>query len=640
MGVADLNTSLGILPFMATVLWAAVFYFNSTGQVRSWRWSLALSCTFLGAFTLFLTESLSATHLLHFVPTLIAWSALLTASLICLWQQWGSISFAAEAGRLRGKLALLPPWITFAIAIILSHIILMAVATPPMNFDVQIYHLPREIFWMMHGSVDPFDASNSHQVSMPVLSEFLGLNLLLLTGGDAWHNLVQPLFLAASCGMISLLVSFVGGSARAQGLAVITALLLPVAFFEASNSKNDIVLSFFVLIPLLVGINIWTGQWKASMAPLLLAALAAGLAFATKGTAIAYLPASALLIIAACIRTGRARPLLLTLIPALFLSVLPFTPQLLRNMHVFHSPAGPNLHHSNLRHDPLSIASVALRNAVGQFACGSESWNLFLEQATRSLLTHVGRNADDPATTFEGQGFHLPYFAGLEDIVPSPIQTMLLILLPLGLLIPAFRRFRGILPFFAVTFLALFLFCFIFRWQPWQGRLLIPGYFMTAPLAGLLLDLLKPRWLPLAVTLLEFITLRPHLMFAGQRPLLGGSSIFHMSKDAQMSRMMPGRADEIDQLMKYLKDRHPHTIMIDGGSTEIYGLLRALHKTSPSTTIISGHATNPPACDFIIIPSVPYAGVIPSGQRPVTPQGFLPLWNRNYYWLFKPVLSD
>ena len=540
--------TLGNLPFVATFLWASLFYFNTPETERSWRWSLALGCMALGFFVLILTEAFSVAHLLRPIPILVAWSAASAAPFFFLWQVRKSIHLPAEIKRLREKLTAVPLWITFTISFTLAMIIAMAVCTPPMNFDVQIYHLPRQIYWMMQGSVDPFTATNSHQISMPVLNEFLGLNLLLLSGGDTWHNLVQTLFLVASCGIISSLVSALGGSARAQGLAVITALLVPVAFFEASNSKNDIFLSLFVLIPLLVGISIWTGRWKVSLPLLLLASLAAGLALASKGTAIAYLIAPALLIIGGCLRQQAPRILLLSILPGLLLAILPASPQLLRNMRVFHSPEGPNLHHTNLRHDPLSIVGVALRNTVGQFTCGSESWNLMLEQKTRILLSRAGLNADDTATTFEGQSFHLPYYAGLEDIVPAPVQTSLILLLPLALLLPTFRRFRGLLPLFAVTFLSLLIFCTIFRWQPWQGRLLIPGYFMSAPLCGILLDLARPTWVPVLITAMELLSLRPHLMFSGQRPLVGSASIFHLSKDAQMSRMMPGRAEDLKKL--------------------------------------------------------------------------------------------
>ncbi len=630
---------LGSLPFLATFLWSLVFYYRTLSDKRSWRWSLALGCVSLGTFTLTLSEGLSLTHLLHRGPVLLSWAAVCVIPLLLLCLHRESIDPASEIVRLRKKLSSLPLWITFTITFTFLLIIVMAVVTPPMNFDVQIYHLPRQIFWMMQGSAAPFSSSNSHQISMPVLSEFLGLNILLLSGGDAWHNLVQTLFMSASCGVISLIVRDLGGGSRAQGLAVLTALLVPVAFFEASNSKNDLILTLFVLVPLCAGLRIWCAVRKPTISLLLLASLSAGLAIATKGTAIAYLPVPALLIIAACIRATAMRTLLMASVPALIFSLLPAIPQLARNMQIFNSPAGPNLHHTNQSHDLLAIASVAIRNTAGQFTCGSEAWNSALESATRHLLQRMGVNSDDQATTFEGQSFHLPYFAGLEDIVPAPVQTGLILLLPLGFLTSGFRNRRGVLVLFFTFVGSLLLFSLIFRWQPWQGRLLIPGYFMAAPLIGLLLALLRPAWLPIAITVLELLSLRPHLLFNGQRPLLGGASIFHMAKDAQMSRMMPGRADEIEQLSQHISHHGAHSIMVDGGSTEIYGLLRGMHKALPLVTLISGCSTNPPACDLVVMPSVPYAGVAPppEGQKPSCPPGFRPKWHGAYYWIFEPI---
>jgi hypothetical protein len=630
---------LGSLPFLATFLWSLVFYFRIPSNTRSWRWSLALSCITLGTFTLVITEALSAAHLLHQAPVLTMWIGASLSPLLILWPLREVIDTATEISRLRIKLLALPIWLLLTITCTFLLIIIMAVVTPPMNFDVQIYHMPRQIFWMMQGSVASFASSNPHQISMPVLSEYLGLNLLLLSNGDAWHNLIQALFMAASCGIVSVMVSILGGRARAQGLAVITVLLVPVAFLEASNSKNDIVLSFFTLVPLFTGLRVWCDCRRPTIPLLLLASLSAGLALSTKGTAIAYLPASALLIIAACIRAGAVRTLLLAFVPALLLSILPAVPQLTRNMQIFHSPAGPNLHHTNQRHDPLSIVSVALRNTVGQFTCGSESWNTQLELGTRNLLLRMGIDPDDPATTFDGQIFHLPYFAGLEDIVPAPVQTALILLLPFGFLIPSFRCRKGVIVLFLTVIGSLLLFSLIFPWQPWQGRLLIPSYFMAAPLIGLLLDFLKPKWLPIAITLLELLSLRPHLLFAGQRPLLGGASIFHMIKDAQLSRMMPGRAEEIDRLAEHISQLGAQSIMVDGGSTEIYGLLRGIHKALPLVTLISGRSSNPPSCDLIVMPSVPYAGVAPppAGSKPSCPLGFRPVWHGDYYWIFDPI---
>lgn len=640
-----MRTLPGSLPFLATLLWSALFYLRTSEPSRSWRWALALACLLLGAFSLVEVETLSALHLLTYGPVTTLWGIFtaMPASLL-LFQHRDSVwNSSVELVRLSVKLLCLPIWALIILAGTVLLSFLMAVVTPPMNFDVQIYHLPRQIFWMMQGSVEPFVASHTHQISMPVLSEYLGLNLLLLSGGDSWHNLIQTLFFTASCGIVTLIVKALGGTARAQALSLLFVIFVPVVFLEASNAKNDIIISFFILVPLLVGINLWTGRWVASLALLLIASLSAGLAFATKGTAIAYLIAPAGLIAAACIRGKAMRVLLLAILPGVILSALPAASQLMRNMEVFGTPAGPNLHHTNLHHDPLSVAGVALRNAVGQFTCDSEEWNHKLEKQTRKFFSLIGVNPDDPATTFEGQSFHLPYYAGLEDIVPAPVQTGFVILLPFAFLIPSFRRSQGMMPLFAVTFLSLFFFCFIFRWQPWQGRLLIPAYFMAAPMAGLVLDVFRPRWIPWSFVILELFALKPHLMYAGQRPLLGEASIFRMSKSDQMSRMMPDRAEEIRKLNAYLKKQGAiHSVMIDGGSTEIYGLLREIHATRPDVRIFSGHFDQPCQVDAVISTTLPFAGVPPPpiNSNPPSPPSFQLAWNGAYYRLFVPKITQ
>jgi hypothetical protein len=185
--------------------------------------------------------------------------------------------------------------------------------------------------------------------------------------------------------------------------------------------------------------------------------------------------------------------------------------------------------------------------------------------------------------------------------------------------------------------LSLVIFCAIFRWQPWQGRLLIPAYFLAAPLAGIFLDHLRPRWLPMLFAACALAFLRPHLIYAGQRPLFGEGSIFRNEKTDQMSRMMPGRSNEIKKMVAYLRDSKVHLALIDGGATEIYGLLRELHQQPPQLMLRSGHQSAPGDADAIIIPALPDAGVPvpPANLNSPAPAGFAPSWIGDYYTIFE-----
>jgi len=599
-------TILGVIPFAATLAWALIFYFRCDSGARSWRWSLALACLLLATFTLLLTEALSAWHLVAITPGVIAWGIYVMIPAVLVTAGRKRVDWKAEYWRLACKVKGAPLWMVVAIGGLFFLIFRMATASPPCNYDVQSYHLPRQIYWLMQGSVEHYSATYSYQNLHPVLTEFLGLNLMLLSGGDAWHNLVQCLFFVAACGLVTLITQSIGGGNRAQALAILFIALVPVVFFEASNSKNDVAASFFLMVPLLIGLKIWNLQWRAGVPLLLLASLAAGLAMATKGTSAAYLPASALLIVIACLRAREWKVLLLAILPGLLIALLPMAPNSIRNIQSYHSLSGEAASLLNSAHDPVSVVGVVIKNLANQFAFGSDHSIQSLEKATRSLLVKISLDPDDPNTNgaFEqlhGTNLHFFYTIGCEDVIPAPVQTALvLLLLPLLLMMPSLRKGSGTLPLACVMIGSFLLFSAIFRWQPWGGRLLIPAFFMAAPLIGKAEDLLRPRWIPVLLIALEAMFLWQHISHTGQRHLMGWSSVFRMPKEDQMSMAFMGRKEEIRSVIETLRAKNVSQIQVDGKDSPIYGLLREIRISLPEAQIMSGHLSTPSQADVLI----------------------------------------
>lgn len=629
-----MQTLLGALPFGAIGAWTAFFYFLGGSVSRGWRWSLALSCTVLGVFVLVLTELLSSTHGLHAGYAVVAWALYLLSPIVILFKRRELIDVMAEVVRFVGKVKQVPIWMLVVILLLGGVTLLMAVASPPMNFDVQSYHLPRQVFWLMQGSVQHFNATYPFQNCHPVLTEYLGLSLMLLSGGDVWHNLVQWIYFVAACGMVTLITRSIGGNGRAQALAILFIALVPVAFFQASNSKNDIVASFFILIPLLIGLRIWNRGWNAKVRLLLLAALGAGLAMASKGTAAAYLPPIAFLILIACLRVGAWRSVLLALVPGIVLVAVTILPNSLRNLNTYHSLTGPSAGMTNERHDPGSVLGVAIKNIANEYAFGADESIHAVEIATRKVLESLGLDPDDPytdlgAAQLGGARLHFFYFVGCEDIIPAPIQTTLSLLIPFFFLMPEFRRRGGTIALGGVVLGSFILFCALFRWQPWGGRLLIPFFFMAAPLIGNAGALIFPQWIPLAVTALGILFLQPHMMFHGQRHLFGWQSVFRLSKEQQMSIAMAGRYEEIRCVMDHLKNRGIREILIDGNDSPNYGLLRQLRVTFPQVMLRSGQVHHPGQADAIVeSSSAPVA--MGSGEL----QGYHLIWSGKFYSLY------
>jgi hypothetical protein len=599
-----------------------------------WRWAFAVSCMLVSLHALLLTETLSALGCLNFPCLCAGWVGFLIAA---LWMSGG-----IPAGFLRrellatlGKIARVPPWCLLLIVLLITTIGVMALASPPCNYDVQCYHLPRQVYWLMQGSVRHFDATYSYQNVHPVLTEFLGLNLLVLSGGDHWHNLVQWVFLVASCGLLTLLVRALGGSARGQALAILFLLTVPVVFFEGSNAKNDIAESFFILMPLLIGIRLWKGEWMASLPCLLLAALSAGLAMAAKGTAIAYLPAVAVLIALSVLRQGKGRVLLACLPLALFLALLPILPNSLRNLHTYHSLGGEALSLLNGSHAPGAVIGVMVKNLSNQFACGPDGVVALVEEACRSLLGFLGLPPDDPLTNIPaaqlgGTKLRFFYATGCEDVVPAPVHALLALLLPFLPLSARVRKSAGALPLMLVTVSSFVMFCGIFRWQPWGGRLLIPEFFLLAPLAGLAGEIILLRWICPMIVMLQLLFLSLQVSTVGARHLLGWWSVFRMSGEEQMSIAFMGRREEIRAVCTEIRDSGARIVKVDGKDSPVYGLLREIRMELPDVRVVSGHAATPSSEEII----VEALGSAQSDSR-VIPKGYEIRREGRYYRVFR-----
>jgi hypothetical protein len=77
------------------------------------------------------------------------------------------------------------------VGIVLTIALVMAVFSPPNNNDSMIYHLPRQILWMSNQSVFISEAPNIFMLKWPPLSEYMGVNLWILSDSDRFHNLVH-----------------------------------------------------------------------------------------------------------------------------------------------------------------------------------------------------------------------------------------------------------------------------------------------------------------------------------------------------------------------------------------------------------------------------------------------------------------
>ena len=179
-----------------------------------------------------------------------------------------------------------------------AYVVALAFATPPLDFDALLYHLPRAALWRQEHAVGYIaGASDPRLDGNPPGAELGVLATLVLWGGDRFVALPQLVALGTCC-LATL------GTARRIGLdrgqALFGALLvatLPVVAVQAVTAYNDVVVAAFLATAAYATL----GRTRAD---LVLLALSLGLALTTKLTAIIALP---LLVLLAAVEAPRSR---------------------------------------------------------------------------------------------------------------------------------------------------------------------------------------------------------------------------------------------------------------------------------------------------------------------------------------------
>lgn len=418
--------------------------------------------------------------------------------------------------------------------------LVMGICSAPNNGDVLIYHLPRQLLWISQGSVFPPAMPYSHMHQMPPLTEWIGVQLYLLSGSDRFHFLIQWSAFGACLILVGGIARSLGADRKQALLAAAFFATLPAAFFQASNSKNDVFLAALLLGIFQLALEGVRSRrfalWETGGCAYL-----AGLAVLAKGTAFAYLPFAALAVAGAILKNWKPRQLV-AIGAGLLIFILTVSPHYLAHFSgIFSSESGDSSHHANARIGVATGASVFLRNFALQLALPFDSWNKAVEKSAAKLAEKTGIPVGDSGSTFHGAPFEVTYQPFMEDRASGFFHFIL----PLALLFLAWfvmrdARLRGAAVLSALAFLSsVFLFSMLFRYQLWHSRLMIPAVALAAPGVGIFLGSI--RWRAAAAIILFMMALWLAPSFASwARPLVGKLTVFQMDEDAGVSRAGSG----------------------------------------------------------------------------------------------------
>jgi hypothetical protein len=471
-------------------------------------------------------------------------------------------------------------------AIVFGLVAIRALVSPPNTVDVLNYHLPRQVRWLQQGALQHYDTINARENIMPPLAELIGAQFLGLTGGDRWANLPQTFSYAGLAIAVAWLARMSGAVGRSAMLAGLLAMLLPMAYHEASGAKNDLMGAFWTVQACVTILWIRNGLPRGGG----WLGLAVALAWLTKSTSMIFVPVAVL--------CGLAGPLLLqrrtsawrSALAGLAVWLVLVAPFHARNLIGTGTPLGEHKAEDgggqiNEAMSPALFASNALRQASlhlpGPVGGLDAAWLRMVQGYHRA----VGIDPSDPRVTLWITEFIPSYDPEVETLAGAPAH-LLLIVAALGMVYwrrpdDQARQVRWL--GWAVVAGAI-VFCCLLKWQPWAARLHLPLFALgLVPLAVVIprsRHVIDPAsCLVLALGLAGWL---PAINTEG-RELWGNTAIWRCSRQSGYYKKLPQLEQRDEGLAKVMRDSGARNVMIVNLHDIAYPLMRRLADNEPST---------------------------------------------------------
>ena len=468
------------------------------------------------------TEILSIFHAVTRMGVSIVWLALTLFSIGFASWRWRIFRPADAVTRTQWRLsgrAAHEYVIALFIVVVLLVSLLVALLSPPNNWDSMTYHMARVAEWIQHGSVDFYPTSIARQNHSAPLAEFAILHLQILACADVYANLVQWSSLLIAVLLATLVAKEFRCNVEGQLFSGLFAATIPMAILQSSSTQNDLVVGVLCLS---FAFFLLRFVRDAACEDAFFAAMSFGLALLAKGTAYLYCAAIALAIGVVPLlsrTTWRERWRFLAsftaiLVFALLVNAGHFT----RNRALYGKVLVSDPIVTNAERSVHVLALNAVRNAALHLMTPLDGLDRAIERGVGSLL---GEELNDPKSTYPGSVFSVS-FSRHEDLAGNPLHFLAIASVLAALVFLKTPEKRSVLGWGVALILSAFFVCWFLRWQPWGSRLHTAWFLLGAPLVATAMEGL-PRWrkgILICLALIFFLYSLPFLVTNTSRPLV------------------------------------------------------------------------------------------------------------------------
>ena len=363
----------------------------------------------------------------------------------------------------------------FIFFIIILPLLLLAIFIPPNNWDSMAYHLPRVEHWIQNKNIYPYPTNIVRQVLTSPLSEYIIANFQILSSTDTFSNLVQFASFIFILFSSTLIFSVLKINYKGQLFLLLALLSLPMMLFQATTTQTDLLVTFFFLSFILFGLLIIKSDDNFTTNFIFLA-LSLTLGILTKyHIAIFAAPIVIYLLFVLIKKKNNTNIIFAVLISCLTIAII-LVPLFARNIYFFGSITGKDLFDENatIVNSTISIQNMLSNNfkhIVDFISIPINGYNRILFSVNHFLHKIIGISENTPGNNWAGEPFTINNYLN-EDTAGSLIYAALIIISLL--LVFKSKHKAKLLLLFAYCFIAFSLYGLLFRYTPFDIRLLLP----------------------------------------------------------------------------------------------------------------------------------------------------------------------
>ena len=363
----------------------------------------------------------------------------------------------------------------FIFFIIVLPLFLLSIFIPPNNWDSMAYHLPRVEHWIQNKNIYPYPTNIVRQVLTSPLSEYIIANFQVLAGTDSFSNLVQFASFIFILIIGTLIFNILKIGLKGQLFLLLVLLSLPMILFQSTTTQTDLLASFFFISFILFALLIiqTEANFKTNF---IFLALSLTLGILTKfHIAIFAAPIVLYLLFFLLKKKNNKNIIFAILISCLTITII-LVPLFARNIYFLGSITGKDLfdEKATIINSTISIQNMLSNNfkhIVDFISIPINGYNSLLFSVNHSLHNIIAVSENMPGNNWAGEPFTVNNYLN-EDTAGSIIHALLIILSII--LVFNSKHKTKLLLLFAYCFIAFSLYGLLFRYTPFDIRLLLP----------------------------------------------------------------------------------------------------------------------------------------------------------------------